>query len=99
MVAYAATPASLGSGILAIVWSDSVDKGQSDGDELDPSVIQRIGEIQSMLTDVSDRLGDVSMDLIRTAIEQGSVRPSADKTLARARRAVDKAATLLGGID
>jgi len=56
----------------------------------------RVQEIRAQLESLSEALGDVSLDLLREAVEKGaSKRPAADKTLAQARRAVDKAARLL----
>jgi len=56
----------------------------------------RVQEICAQLESISEALGDVSFDLLREAVEKGaSKRPAADKKLAQARRAVDKAARLL----
>ena len=52
-------------------------------------------DIVEQLEAISERLGDMSMVLLRDAIESGQPRPSEDRTLTQARRAVDKAADLL----
>lgn len=52
-------------------------------------------EVAAELERLSERIGDMSMALVRDAIEHGSGRPEDDKVLAQARRAVDKAADLL----
>ena len=55
-------------------------------------------DIVQQLRNVSDALGDRSMSLLREAIDSGSgVRPPQEKVLSQARRAVDKAISLLGG--
>ncbi|MGA1363089.1 MAG: hypothetical protein ACO36A_09225 [Ilumatobacteraceae bacterium] len=52
-------------------------------------------EVASELERLSERIGDISMALVRDAIEQGSGRPEDDRVLAQARRSVDKAVDLL----
>jgi hypothetical protein len=52
-------------------------------------------DIVLQLEAISERLGDMSMGLLRDAIESGQPRPAEDRTLMQARRAVDKAADLL----
>ncbi|MFM8794813.1 MAG: hypothetical protein ACKOFF_08055 [Acidimicrobiales bacterium] len=56
---------------------------------------ERCDEVAAELERLSERLGDISMALVRDAIEQGSGRPEDDRVLAQARRSVDKAADLL----
>jgi predicted DNA-binding protein len=56
---------------------------------------QNCAEVASELEQLSERLGDISMSLVREAIEQGSGRPEDDKVLVQARRSVDKAVDLL----
>lgn len=57
----------------------------------------RIADIQSKLEAIAEELTDVSVDLLRSAVEAGEgKRPAADKKLSQARRAVEKAARLLG---
>ena len=56
----------------------------------------RLADIQSRLEGISEEIGDLSMGLLREAVEAGETeRPALDKVLARVRRSVDKAATLL----
>jgi len=56
----------------------------------------RLEEIRSELTTISERLQDLSIDILREAVDRGeTTRPPLDKTLAAARRAVDKAARTL----
>lgn len=57
--------------------------------------LDKCEDIASELESVSERLGDISMALVRDALEQGSGRPDDDKVLAQARRSVDKALDLL----
>ena len=52
-------------------------------------------DIVQQLDAISERLGDISMGLIRDAIENGAPRPAEDRAVTQARRAVDKAADLL----
>ncbi|MGI9599334.1 MAG: hypothetical protein ACR2QK_24435 [Acidimicrobiales bacterium] len=56
----------------------------------------RIADIQSRLTSITEELTEVSVDLLRSALEAGeTTRPAMDKKLSQARRAVEKAARLL----
>ncbi|MGH1489908.1 MAG: hypothetical protein ACRBK7_11030 [Acidimicrobiales bacterium] len=60
----------------------------------------RIADIQLRLSAISEELTDISVDLLRQAVEAGEgKRPPLDKTLGQARRAVDKAARLLEARD
>lgn len=59
---------------------------------------EQFSDIARELESVSERLGDLSMALLRDALEQGRDRPAADRVLAQARRSVDKAADLLRGL-
>ncbi len=78
---------------------DSANGATSSGAfELDQSTLVRLDEMTALLDGLSEQIGDVSIDLIRSAIEAGGGRPPADKILARARRSVDKASTLLTSI-
>ncbi len=70
----------------------------ADDPELDERTVVRLAEIVSTLETVSEQIGDVSIDVVRSAIEAGGGRPTIDRTLARARRSVDKAAGLLEAI-
>jgi hypothetical protein len=59
-------------------------------------VNDRLEDIQSRLEGISEEIGDLSMDLLREAVEAGETqRPPLDKVLGRVRRSVDKAAALL----
>lgn len=56
----------------------------------------RIADIRSRLESITEELTEVSVDLLRSAIEAGeTARPPIDKKLSQARRAVEKAARLL----
>lgn len=56
----------------------------------------RVDQIRSELQTVSERLQDLSIDILREAVDRGETqRPPIDKTLAAARRAVDKAVRTL----
>ena len=58
------------------------------------------GDLVARLQDVSDAIGDRTMALLREAIESGDgARPPMEKTQSQARRAVDKAISLLAGAD
>lgn len=59
---------------------------------------ERIDDIRQRLESISEELGDVAIDLLRQAIDDGATsRPPEEKVLNQARRAVDKAARLLEG--
>ena len=56
----------------------------------------RLEELKTELESISERLQDLSIDILREAVDQGeTTRPPIDKTLAAARRAVDKAVRTL----
>ena len=56
----------------------------------------QLADISDELEAISERLGDISIQLLRDAVESGETkRPTLDKTVSQARRAVDKAARLL----
>lgn len=56
----------------------------------------RLEDIQVRLEGISEELGDLSISLLRDAVDAGQTeRPPLDKVLARVRRSVDKAAMLL----
>lgn len=60
----------------------------------------RIADIHMRLESIAEELTDASIDLLRSAVEAGeSKRPTADKKLSQARRAVEKAARLLEQIE
>ena len=56
----------------------------------------RVGELRNELASISEQLQDLSIDLLREAVDRGeTARPPIDKALAAARRAVDKAVRTL----
>ncbi len=56
----------------------------------------RLEELKTELESISERLQDLSIDILREAVDRGeTTRPPIDKTLAAARRAVDKAVRTL----
>lgn len=56
----------------------------------------RIAEIRARLESIAEELTDLSVDVLRSALEQGETqRPAIDKQLSQARRAVEKAARTL----
>lgn len=56
----------------------------------------RIADIRSRLESITEELTDVSVEVLRSAVEAGATkRPPIDKKLGQARRAVEKAARLL----
>lgn len=67
--------------------------------EVDDATLMRLADLAETLNSISEQIGDISIDLVRSAIEAGTDRPAADRQLAKARRAVDKAAFLLAGIE
>lgn len=80
-------------------WPHRSDAGEPAGQpEVDEATAARLVELSEALVGISEQIGDLSIDLVRTAIEAGSARPVADRQLAKARRSVDKAAFLLAGI-
>ena len=57
---------------------------------------QQIADIQSRLDGIVEELTDVSVQVLREAVEAGETRrPEIDKRLTRARRAIERAARLL----
>lgn len=57
-------------------------------------------DLLAQLEDISEKLGDRIMTLLREALESGADgRPAEEKLLSRARSAVDKAAALLGRVE
>lgn len=62
--------------------------------------MSRYDELAERLDAVGADLDEASFDLLRQAVADGATRrPDADKTLAQARRAVEKAAHLLRQLD
>jgi hypothetical protein len=58
--------------------------------------VSEFAELAARLRDIADQLDDVALDVLNRAVADGaSARPAEDKTLTQARRAVEKAATLL----
>lgn len=56
----------------------------------------RIADIRMRLESITEELTDISVELLREAVEDGQgTRPPMDRQLSRARRAVEKAARLL----
>lgn len=56
----------------------------------------RIAEVQAKLESLTEELTDISVEVLREAVEAGqTVRPPIDKKLSQARRAVEKAARAL----
>jgi hypothetical protein len=57
---------------------------------------ERIDDIRVRLEGIGEELAELAMDVLRQAIEDGAEqRPSREKALTQARRAVEKAARLL----
>jgi hypothetical protein len=58
--------------------------------------MNRVTQLADQLDAVVGELDDLSFDLLQEAVASGATaRPAADRTLAQARRAVEKAAALL----
>jgi hypothetical protein len=58
--------------------------------------VSAYGELASRLRDIAGELDDVALDVLNRAVAEGATsRPPDDKALTQARRAVEKAATLL----
>lgn len=56
----------------------------------------RLEDLQQRLAAISEELGDLSMTVLREALDEGAdKRPPLDKVLGRIRRSVDKAAALI----
>ncbi len=56
----------------------------------------RLEEIRQRLLNLGDELEDIGLDVLRQAVDNGETkRPPIEKTIATARRAVDKAARAL----
>ncbi len=62
--------------------------------------MRRYQLLADRLRDIADELDDVSLGLLHDAVADGATkRPDADKVITQARRAVEKAAALLDGLD
>ena len=62
-------------------------------------VQERIEDIRNRLVSISEELADLGIAALQSAIDEDGVdakRPEVEKRLSRARRAVDKAAAILG---
>ena len=62
-------------------------------------VQDRLEDIRALLVSISEELADLGIAALQTAIDEDGVnakRPEAEKRLSRARRAVDKAAAIIG---
>lgn len=57
---------------------------------------QQLEDLHQRLAAISEELGDLSMTVLRDALDDGADRrPPLDKVLSRVRRSVDKAAALI----
>ena len=59
----------------------------------------RIEDIRNRLVSISEELADLGIAALQSAIDEDGVdakRPEVEKRLSRARRAVDKAAAIIG---
>lgn len=62
--------------------------------------MSRYAELAGRLRGIAGELDDVALDVLNRAVADGeTVRPVEDKALTQARRAVEKAATLLETLD
>jgi hypothetical protein len=58
----------------------------------------RIDELRSRLESIAEELAELALERLREAVEAGATKPpEAEKRLTRARRAVEKAVSLLDG--
>ncbi len=56
----------------------------------------QLEDLQQRLAAISEELGDLSMTVLREALDEGAdKRPALDKVLSRVRRSVDKASALI----
>ena len=61
---------------------------------------ERVDELADRLDAIADEIADLAIDTLRGALRSGaSGRPASEKQLTQARRAVEKAAHVLRGID
>jgi len=62
--------------------------------------VNAYGDIAGRLREIAGELDDAAFDVLNRAVADGeTLRPVEDKTLTQARRAVEKAATLLEKLD
>lgn len=60
---------------------------------------ENFDDVIQSLENAAEALGDRAIGMLRDALESGSgVKPVAEKTITQARRAVEKAVTLLRGL-
>lgn len=65
-------------------------------DELCQAHRDRVDDIRSRIDALGEELTDVGVDMLREAVDQGATqRPPAEKALAAARRALEKASRSL----
>ncbi len=63
---------------------------------MDSAMEQQLEDLRLRLAAISEELGDLSITVLRDALESGAdQRPPLDKVLGRVRRSVDKAAALI----
>lgn len=62
------------------------------------SVHSDIENIRERVQELIENLDDVTFTMLRRAARESGIRPSSDKTLVQARRALEKAARLLGSL-
>lgn len=59
-----------------------------------------LNDLADRLTSILDELDELAFDQLREAVADGaSQRPASDKEYAKARRAIEKAATILAAVD
>lgn len=65
------------------------------------SVDEGLAELAAEIDALAERLADRSLELLRTAVREGPTTEAArrEKLVTRARRSLEKAATLLRGLD
>ena len=78
-----------------MTFSDDTFSHDDQQSAIDPQVLQRLNDIASRLRDAASSLDDVMFDVLREASRRREGRPAIDKTLSKARRAIDKAVHLL----
>lgn len=63
------------------------------------STASELVSIREHIESLIERLDDVAFQVLREAARDTGTRPASDKTLTQARRAMEKAARLLGGLE
>jgi len=62
--------------------------------------VARYADLASRLEEIGAELDELSLDLLHEAVADGATRrPHADRIITQARRAVEKAAHLLGSLE